>query len=254
MGRLVTTPRTLAAVIVAAVVLTVPQVRSASQTADDGGARAGLEEQGRQLYLTGCSTCHGADGRGTDLAPAVTNSGEAGVDFMLRTGRMPAAAPGGQQPSKPPAYDDDEIEALVAYVGGLGDGPPIPDVDPARGDVAVGGELFRANCAACHNAAGAGGVLSNGQYAPSLLAVDPTQVGEAMRFGPGQMPVFDDDTFDRQDVDDIVAYVEYLQEPDDAGGLRIGGIGPVPEGFVAVLFGLGTLVLLTVWVTRSSRA
>ncbi len=172
---------------------------------------------------------------------------------MLRTGRMPLANPTGQAPIKPVAYTDDEIEALVAYVGGLGDGPPIPDVDPARGDQALGGELFRANCAACHNSAGTGGVLSNGDYAPSLLEVAPTQVAEAMRIGPGQMPVFDEDTFDQEDLDAIVAYVEYLQHPDSPGGLRIGGVGPVAEGFVAVLFGLGLLALLCVWVTRSAR-
>ncbi len=43
-----------------------------------------------------------------------------------------------------------------------GDGPPIPDVDPDAGTSARA-ELFSANCAPCHNAAGAGGALSYGR-------------------------------------------------------------------------------------------
>jgi ubiquinol-cytochrome c reductase cytochrome c subunit len=163
---------------------------------------------------------------------------------------MPLAFPSAQTPEKPPVYDDEQIRQLVAYVASLGDGPPVPDVDTSRGDLVEGGQLFLANCAPCHNSAGAGGALSNGRHAPDLMSVHPTQVGEAVRVGPGDMPVFGTDTFTDEQIDSIARYIDYLQAPEHPGGLRIGGIGPVPEGFVAWLVGLGALLLVARWITR----
>ncbi len=205
---------------------------------------------GKELYLTACVSCHGLDGKGTPGYPELTGVGAASADFYLRTGRMPLAFPTPQPPQKAPAFDDEQIRQLVAYVASLGDGPPVPDVDPDRGDISSGSELFLRNCAACHNSAGVGGALSHGAHAPPLLDVDPTQIGEAMRVGPGQMPVFGPDTLDDHDVDSIVRFVRYLQEPEHPGGLMIGRVGPVPEGFVAWLAGLGVLVLVIRWITK----
>jgi ubiquinol-cytochrome c reductase cytochrome c subunit len=136
-------------------------------------------------------SCHGVDGVGTDLGPTLVNSGAASASFYLTTGRMPAAqGTPYQPPRKQPAYNQADIDALVAYVASLGTGPAIPTVDVADADVAAGGVLYRANCASCHQSAGAGGALSYGQSAPDLKKSTPTQVVEAMRTGPGQMPVF----------------------------------------------------------------
>ncbi len=205
---------------------------------------------GARLFLTGCATCHGAEGLGTEDGPSLVGVGAAAADFMLRTGRMPLAAPTPQAPSKPVAYDDADIVALVAHVAAFGDGPAIPEVDLDTADMVLGGELYRANCAACHNAAGIGGALSYGREAPSLHHVGPVQIAEAMRIGPGQMPVFDNATFDDHQADSIVKYVRYLAEPESPGGSALGGAGPIPEGFVAVLGGLGVLILLARWITR----
>jgi ubiquinol-cytochrome c reductase cytochrome c subunit len=205
---------------------------------------------GEDLYLRSCVSCHGVGGVGTDQYPKLLGVGAASADFYLRTGRMPLAYPSAQPPQKAPAFDDEQIRQLVAYVASLGDGPPVPDVDPDRGDLSLGSELFLANCAACHNSAGVGGALSQGAHAPPLLEVDPTQIAEAMRVGPGNMPVFGPDTFDDHEVDSIVRYVRYLQKPEHPGGLMIGRVGPVPEGFVAWLVGLGVLVLIIRWITR----
>jgi ubiquinol-cytochrome c reductase cytochrome c subunit len=208
-----------------------------------------LVATGEDLFALGCSSCHGLRGEGPDNGPYNTGAGAAAADFQLRTGRMPAAGTQGQQPPKDPTYDDDQIRALVAYVGSLGDGPLIPDVDPDRGDLANGGELYRANCAACHNATGIGGALSYGSEAPSVRHTEPVQVGEAMRTGPGQMPVFGPDSFSSQELDDIAAYVRELREPSRRGGLSLGSVGPVAEGFVAVLIALGGIVLALRWIT-----
>jgi len=213
-----------------------------------------LVARGRELYLTGCVTCHGADGVGTDLGPTLVDAGAASADFYLTTGRMPAAQ--GlpyQPPRKQPAYNRADIDALVAYVASLGSGPPIPDVVTAGADVANGGVLYRANCASCHQSAGAGGALSYGQSAPHLKSATATQVVEAMRTGPGEMPVFNEETFSDEQATQIAAYVEYLRDPDDRGGAGLGGNGPVPEGLVALVVGLGGLIAISVMIVGIRR-
>ena len=170
--------------------------------------------------------------------------GAAAADFQLSTGRMPLTDPSAQAVRKPPAFSPDEIDALVAYVASLGDGPPIPDVDPAAGDLAEGGTLFRLNCAACHSATGTGGALSYGDDAPKLWSATPLQIAEAIRTGPGQMPVFGPDTFSDHQVDSIVRYVRYLSDPDDPGGFSLGRIGPITEGLVALLIGIPALLFV----------
>ena len=210
---------------------------------------------GQQLYLTSCVSCHGVGGVGTVDGPSLLASGEAQTDFYLRTGRMPLAAPVPQPPSKPVAYSDDEIRALVAYVGSLCDRsnldcPPIPAVDTESVTLEQGSALYLANCAPCHGSVAVGGALSYGRHAPSLQETPPLQVAEAIRTGPGQMPRFGHDVFTDEQVNAIVKYVTYLQEPEHPGGLSLGYTGPVAEGFVALLVGLGALILGIRWITR----
>lgn len=197
---------------------------------------------GRDLFATGCVSCHGADGRGL-VGPDIRGAGAAGAHFWISTGRMPMANDRGQADRKEPAYDRSQIEALVAYVATLGPGPAIPRIDPDLGSVQEGGELFRLNCAACHQAAGAGGALSYGRNAPTLLPATAVQIAEAIRIGPGQMPVFAPGQLSDEEVQSIVTYVRYLQRADNPGGFSLGRIGPIPEGFVAIGIGLGGTAL-----------
>ena len=210
-----------------------------------------LVKRGRELYLTSCSTCHGAHGRGTDQGPLLTDVGAAAASFQLTTGRMPLTDPSAQPVRKPPAFNPAEIDALVAYVASLGHGPPIPDVNIATGNLSQGGTLFRFNCAACHSSTGVGGALSYGSDAPSLKAATPQQMGEAMRTGPGQMPVFGPDTLSGHQVNSIARYVTYLQDPDDPGGFSLGRIGPITEGMVALLIGIPLLLFVTTRIEES---
>lgn len=211
-------------------------------------AQTGAAADGSTLYLTGCAGCHGADREGTVRGPSLRRAGPASVDFMLRTGRMPLADPDAPSQRKPSPYDDAEIAALVEFVARDGSGPPIPRADPARGDVVEGGTLYRDNCAACHGATATGGALSFGRNAPSLRSSTPVEVAEAVRVGPGQMPRFNIDTFDPQELDSIVRYVETLDRPDDRGGHNLGHRGPIPEGFVAWFVGMGAMLLAIRWI------
>ncbi|MBW3615627.1 MAG: c-type cytochrome [Actinobacteria bacterium] len=204
---------------------------------------------GRQLYVTGCSSCHGLDGTGTDRGPSLERSGAASAYYYLSTGRMPLADEA-QPRRKPPAYSRAEIDLLVDYVASLGTGPPIPHVDPEAGDLAEGGVLFRSNCGPCHTAAGIGGALSYGQAAPSVTSANALETAAAIRTGPGQMPVFGPETLSDHEVDSIVRYVRFLESPPTPGGAALGGAGPIPEGFVVWIFGVGTLVLAVLWIGK----
>jgi len=209
-----------------------------------GSPDAARVEEGRALFETDCSSCHGFAGEGRKgTAPSLVGVGEASADFYLRTGRMPLARVGDQPVRGEPRYDDGQIEALDAFVGSLGGGPEIPEVEPSKGSVSEGMEMFSDSCAGCHAITGKGGVAIGG-YAPPLGEATPTQVGEAIRVGPYIMPRFSESAITPADVNSIAAYVELTQEPEDAGGFGIGHIGPVPEGMVAWLAAVAALLLV----------
>jgi ubiquinol-cytochrome c reductase cytochrome c subunit len=203
---------------------------------------------GRDLFLTRCASCHGDDGGGTDLGPSLEASGAAAADFQLRTGRMPLSDPNGPTLRKPPAFSDAEIDALVTYVASLGEGPEIPEVSGALGNISDGQLLFIDNCAACHGATGNGGAVGPDALAPSLHVATDVQIAEAAITGPGEMPRF---AFDDEELNDIVAFIDEFRSENAAGGADIGGIGPVPEGLVA--WGIGVVVLTAICFLIGSR-
>jgi ubiquinol-cytochrome c reductase cytochrome c subunit len=205
---------------------------------------APLVREGRVLYEEACSSCHGFEGEGVEgQGPSLEGAGEAAADFYLRTGRMPLDQVGEEPLRGEPAYDNRQIEALVAYVGSLGTGPAIPQVRPGQGSLSEGFRLFAESCAGCHGIGGKGGVAIGG-YAPPLGEATPTEVGEAIRVGPYLMPRFSAAQITDDEVDSIARYVQLIQDPDDAGGFGIGHIGPVPEGLVAWAAAIAALLLI----------
>lgn len=208
---------------------------------------------GQALFQANCASCHGTNAYGTDRAPNLVGLGAATVDFWVSTGRMPLAISAVQALRKPPRFDRKQTLEIVAYVTSLApggqNGPAIPSVDTKQASLADGNTLFTLNCAACHTITGAGDALAEGFFAPSLHKATTTQVAEAMRTGPGNMPRFSPGTLTDKQVADIVAYVTGpIQNPDNAGGAGLGGIGPVAEGFVALLVGVGGLMLVAFWI------
>jgi ubiquinol-cytochrome c reductase cytochrome c subunit len=232
----------------------------AEQVAADTG-RSQQVEQGKALFAIGCASCHGLDAQGTKFGPVLVGVGAAAVDFQVASGRMPMATEGNQAFPKERQFDEEETAALAAYVASLGPGPAIPSPEqyepnnPDAAEVARGGELFRTNCSACHNFAGAGGALPEGRVAPSLFDVSNRHLYEAMTTGPGQMPVFSDSVLRPQDKRELIAYLNALHEQPAEGGLDLGGLGPVSEGFWAWIVGMGGLVAFAVWIAaKGSRA
>jgi len=229
----------------------------ASQVSADTGSSQQVEA-GRALFRVGCASCHGLNGEGqvtdTIQGPPLVGVGAASVQFQVSSGRMPMARPAVQAPVKPSEYTEEEVNALAAYVASLGPGPAIPDpslYNPSgisEVDIARGGELFRTNCSACHNFAGAGGALPGGKYAPSLYGSSNLHIYEALITGPQQMPVFSDDVMTPEDKRAIIAYLNDLHSSPDRGGLALGGLGPVSEGLWAWILGLGSLIGFAVWI------
>jgi quinol---cytochrome-c reductase cytochrome c subunit len=206
--------------------------------------RAADPARGKAIYAESCSDCHGADLRGIPgRGPGLKNAGAASIDFYLSTGRMPLARPGIEPMRSDPQFDREDIAALIAYIGG-GSGPAIPHVDPRRGDVKEGRELYADSCSGCHQIMGQGGAAT-GLVAPSLSHATPTQIGEAIRVGPYLMPRFSERQLDRREVDSIARYITQItQKPPDEGGWGIGNLGPVPEGLVAFLVAGSALLLV----------
>jgi ubiquinol-cytochrome c reductase cytochrome c subunit len=232
----------------------------ASKAQADDTAQSLAIDEGKKLYAVGCASCHGTGGQGSSDGPSLVGVGAAAVDFQVGTGRMPAQQPGAQVPKKKVIYSQAEIDQLAAYIASLGAGPAIPSEEkygPEGADIAKGGELFRTNCAQCHNFTGKGGALTHGKYAPSLEGVDPKHIYEAMQTGPQNMPSFPDTTMSEQNKKDIIAYLHAVNgdETTNPGGLELGGLGPVTEGLFAWIFGLGLLIAVAVWVAaRTAKA
>lgn len=218
-------------------------------------AGAVTSQRGRTLFERSCASCHGTAAQGTQRGPSLIGVGPASLDFQLSTGRMPLTRERYEPVHRKPAFSGADIRAIVDYVSGLGGGgPAIPVVNPDN--VQLGQSLYLDNCAACHSATGAGGALTNGQFAPSLAKATPTQVGEAIRVGPGLMPAYSQTALDRREVNAIADYVQTLQDKHgdtDRGGLPLGRIGPVTEGFVGWGVGLLLLVLVVRWLGSRTR-
>jgi ubiquinol-cytochrome c reductase cytochrome c subunit len=236
----------------AATLTPTPQVAVADEES------AALLRKGEQLYDTSCISCHGANLQGVpDRGPSLIGTGEAAVYFQVSSGRMPAMRGEAQAPRKDPVFDPNQIDALGAFVQANGGGPVVPreangeiaqDSLTKGADVARGGDLFRLNCASCHNFTGKGGALSSGKYAPDLSPAEPAQIYTAMLTGPQNMPKFGDRQLSPEEKRDIVAYVREAAETPNPGGYGLGGFGPAPEGMAAWIIGMVALIGVAMWI------
>jgi ubiquinol-cytochrome c reductase cytochrome c subunit len=225
-------------------------------TEDESPAASTLTvEDGQKLFQANCATCHGMDLQGSENGPSLYGVGELSVHFQVSTGRMPLQAQAPQAPQKPVQFTEEQIEAMAKFVQSTSPGPTYPDdeVLDGEGDVAHGAELFRINCAMCHNVAGAGGALTEGKYAPNLHSTSELNMYAAMVTGPQNMPVFNDLNLTPEDKRDVISYLVFLQENESPGGYALGALGPVAEGLFIWIFGIGSLIALTVWITAKSN-
>lgn len=226
-----------------------PQAQTASAQQQDA-----LVRQGEQIYLNTCLSCHGNSLEGVkDRGPSLIGVGDAAVYFQTSSGRMPMARQEAQAIRKPAKLSPEEINALMAYItanGGEGPKKPSESGEALRGDnPARGGELFRLNCASCHNFTGRGGALSSGKFAPALDGVTEEQIYTAMLTGPQNMPKFGERQLTPEEKKDIIAYVKSVTDGNNnSGGNPLGGFGPVSEGLIAFIVGIAALIGVTLWI------
>ena len=224
-----------------------------------------LKELGYQLYAGNCSSCHGSHGEGVNpprageaagaveaAGPPLRNVGALAADFYLRTGYMPLNHPDAQPRRSRVLFSSRELDALIAYVASLGNGPPIPKPHPERADVAAGLHAFTVHCAGCHQIVAEGGIVTGG-VVPPLDRATPVQIAEAVRVGPFLMPRFSKQAIGDDELDAIIAYVQYARNPDDRGGWALGHLGPVPEGMVAWLLAGAILVAMCLVLAERLR-
>lgn len=230
----------------------VPKAQTAQAQEDPAQLRLG-----QQVYNNTCITCHGANLQGVqDRGPSLVGVGDAAVYFQTSSGRMPAVRQEAQAERKPPKLTPEEIDAVGAYIQANGGGPQRPAETGAalRGsDPARGGELFRLNCASCHNFTGRGGALSAGKFAPNLDPASEDQIYTAMLTGPQNMPKFSDRQLTPDEKKDIIAYIKSVSDNNNnPGGDSLGGFGPASEGVIAWIVGIAALIGVTLWI--GSRA
>ena len=230
---------------------------AATSTPLSAAEKSALIDEGKQLFLKGCSSCHGLNAEGGGVAPSLIGVGAASVDFQVATGRMPMADMSVQAMRKKPVYNEKQVEALAAYVASLAPGPEVPGESQLNyerdGSTAEGGELFRTNCAMCHNFAAQGGALTQGKYAPTLMGVEPRHIYEAMITGPQSMPVFSDKTITPAEKLSIIKWIKSAEQEPNLGGAALGRVGPVTEGLLIWTLGLGLLIGIAVWLTAKAR-
>jgi len=230
--------------------LTRTGAQAAQTTAQDDIAN------GQTLFEATCSSCHGLDAQGTDQAGRLIGAGSAAVYFQMSTGRMPAKEVGAENERKPTTFTEQEIRDIGAWIQSIGGGPEVPtpaQVSTVGADTALGSQLYSANCAQCHGFAGAGGALTYGKDAPALTQSTPTQIYTAMLTGPEAMPVFADGAIPPQAKRDIIAYITQTRTEPNPGGFSLGRTGPITEGLVIFLGGIGFLVLASMWLTAKRR-
>lgn len=237
--------------VLAATLTPKPQVAVADQS------QSALLRTGQQLYETACITCHGANLQGVNgRGPSLVGVGEAAVYFQVSSGRMPMMRNEAQAVRKAAFFDEGQIDALGAYVQSMGGGPLVPrdangqisEQSLIGGNVARGGDLFRLNCASCHNFTGRGGALSSGKYAPGLDPASPAQIYTAMLTGPQNMPKFSDRQLTPEEKKDIVAYVKSASQTMNPGGYGLGGFGPAPEGMAIFIIGMVAAIGVALWI------
>ncbi|MFI8694019.1 cytochrome bc1 complex diheme cytochrome c subunit [Dietzia maris] len=261
-GALVIAGGLVGAGAVATAVIPEPQVATAQQD------QAALIADGKQLYEVSCVTCHGINLQGVkDRGPSLVGTGAGATYFQVNSGRMPAADNEAQAERKKPRYSEHQIIALAAYVDLHGGGPELvtdPDGEIAQGslrgasgqaraeEIARGSELFRLNCASCHNFTGRGGALSSGKYAPTLDPANEQEIYQAMLTGPQNMPKFSDRQLTPDEKKDIIAFVKDSDSKVSPGGYSLGGLGPVTEGLAMWLVGIVALIGATLWIGSRS--
>ena len=188
-----------------------------------------------KIFAAQCVSCHGADGLGTKIAPALNDPlvREKTTDELNRTitlGRAGTLMVGWKNVLKP-----EEIAAMVTLVQHWDEVPvgtlPAPNVPiPTTAEsIAQGGSLFTANCSRCHGPEGQGSQRAPAINVKSVLTTTSDQALQQITTNgvPGTaMPAWGTRMTDA-DIQAIVGFIRQWEAtaPEVATPIRGGG-GP----------------------------
>ena len=189
-----------------------------------------------KLFAANCVACHGADGLGTGIAPALNDPlvREKTVDEITRV--ITFGNPGTLMAGWNNALTTDEINALASLVQRWDEVPlgtiPAPDVPipVTQESIALGSQLFTTNCSRCHGPEGQGTPRAPSLNVKSFLTDTNDQaMQQIITFGvPGTaMPSWGDRMTDA-DIQAIVGFIRQWEPtaPEVAVLARPGGGGP----------------------------
>jgi mono/diheme cytochrome c family protein len=130
----------------------------------------------RDAYAAQCASCHGADARGTDVAPSVRCSVHVRSVVRKGRGRGAKAMPAFPASVLPDADLDAILSTLATACAASGDARPA--------------DLFLGNCAGCHGDTGGGGRDARNVPGPSIRCEDAGAFLERVPRGGDGMPAF----------------------------------------------------------------
>lgn len=194
---------------------TLAQVRALDTAQGETWAR------GLQLYAANCTVCHGVNGEGSNLAPALNTADLQAVDTAELVLLITEGVPGTLMSGWSSALAAEDIEAIARFLvnwhrldeAGVALAPPAPiaiDVDNPQEMLGLGERIFATTCTACHGQEGSGGLgpaLNSQQF---LTARDDAAIYSAIVNGGhrpfSQMPAFGD-RLTSVELDALVQYI-----------------------------------------------
>ncbi len=166
-----------------------------------GAPVEGDAANGAQVYASSCAACHGSDGEGTSIGPAL-NRVEllAKGDNFLRATTSEGIA-GTSMVAFEDRLTDQEIADVNAFIHNWSQGPP------AEGDTANGAQVYASSCAACHGSDGEGTSIGPALNRAELLAKGDDFLRATTREGIAgtSMLAFEDRLTD-QEIADVIAF------------------------------------------------
>lgn len=187
------------------------------------------------LYATNCVACHGPDGLGTSLAPALNDPtvGTKPSDELTRT--ISLGSPGTLMAAWQSTLTSEEIDALTTLIQRWDEIPagaiPAPDVPipTTEESLALGETLFAQNCSRCHGPEGQGTPRAPALNVKGFLAeTSDLAIQQIVTLGvPGTpMPAWGDRMTDAE-IQAIVGFIRTWEPsaPEVATPVRGGG-GP----------------------------
>jgi len=190
-----------------------PRIDAQSSQTKRSDASAGDAAKGKRVFeSTGCVACHGAQGQGTPLAPAI-----APPPVDLPTLISYARKPTGKMPPVPVATaSDSDLADVYAYLKSVA---PAPSNESLTGNPDSGKKLFVSyGCYECHGRSGQGAATG-----PRIAATALTQQGVThyVRAPTGQMPPYTARVVSDQDLADIYAFLKSFSPPRPAANIPL---------------------------------